>query len=215
MWPIYRNSSITRGMTPRSGQDTDLCWLQLVAQMTTHLFPSLYPFQLFSTCFLLPKFFGFFPFLARVWSWRRLLSVDSDSVIDSGFVYAVDCCCCRSPFGQFAYCSPFGSVLPSGCLFPPFWCQTCKTSHRNLKSVWGGEINGKTGLRAENASPGFKRNTNREMGESGESGERGNGNKPAVTCHILSYMRNNKRKQRAAASKDTRQYEKSWQKSLA
>lgn len=29
----------------------------------------------------------FFFFVARVWSWRRLLSVDSDSVIDSGFIY--------------------------------------------------------------------------------------------------------------------------------
>lgn len=43
----------------------------------------------FQNLFFAPSvliFISFF-FVARVWSWRRLLSVDSDSVIDSGFIY--------------------------------------------------------------------------------------------------------------------------------
>lgn len=87
------------------GADADLCWLQLDAQMTTHTSRIYLYIYSFPIPFPLHTLFAFWP---EFRSWRRLLSVDSDSVIDSGFVYGF----CVSAFGALTW-RQLGSVSQS------------------------------------------------------------------------------------------------------
>lgn len=87
------------------GADADLCWLQLDAQMTTHTSRIYLYIYSFPIPFPLHTHFAFWP---EFRSWRRLLSVDSDSVIDSGFVYGF----CVSAFGALTW-RQLGSVSQS------------------------------------------------------------------------------------------------------